>query len=159
MISHSTQHQILNQLSIGLDICEHPYQKLALDLGVNEKELLSFINDMVEQNVIKRMGMVVNHHRVGYRANAMVVWDIPDDKVDQIGELFAKQKKITLCYQRPRQLPDWPYNLFIMIHGKCRTEVKEYLESLTASHCLDKYRKDILFSSQKYKQTGAKYIA
>ena len=101
--------------------------------------------------------MVVNHHNIGYTANAMVVWDVPNNKVDSIGELLGNQNKVTLCYQRPRRLPGWTYNLFTMIHGKNKQQVLEQIDEIVSSNQLQSLPKDILFSCKKFKQTGAMY--
>ena len=157
MIDTYIQQQIINRLSKGLPICEHPYLELAQDFGVEESELIAFLQDALEDGTIKRMGFIVNHHKIGFKSNAMVVWDIPDNEVDKVGELLGNQTKITLCYQRPRRLPDWPYNLFTMIHGKHRPEVIDYLQKVVDENDLNMYPRDVLFSTKKFKQTGAKY--
>lgn len=157
MIEHTLQQQILDRLSKGLPVCEHPYAEIADDYDIEETDLLAFIRDSLEQGIIKRLGMVVNHHKVGFIANAMVVWDVPDNEVDKIGELLGKQDKVTLCYQRPRRLPEWPYNLFTMIHGKQRSQVLNEIQQIIQHNNLQTYPKDILFSCKKFKQTGARY--
>lgn len=157
MISTANQNYILKKLSQGLTICEHPYLELANELAIDENDVIAFINESLSQSKIKRVGFVVNHHKVGYSSNAMVVWDVPDNKVDEVGTLLGEQEKVTLCYQRPRRLPGWPYNLFTMVHGKDRAEVLAQIEQIVVNNRLEKYSRDILFSSKKFKQTGARY--
>lgn len=159
MISEDIQQQILDKLSKGLKICEAPYAELAEEVGVSEAELLEFIKQSVDAGVVKRLGMVVNHHKAGFVANAMVVWNISDDDVDRVGDLLGQQDEVTLCYQRPRRLPEWPYNLFTMIHGKSRAKVLDDIQNIAVRCDLEEYPKDILFSSKKFKQTGARYYA
>jgi len=156
-LSAEIQRQILSRLSKGLAISEFPYQALANELGILESDLLAFIRHSVEQGLVKRIGCVVNHHKVGYRANAMVVWNIPDEQVDTIGERLAREPKVTLCYQRPRRLPEWPYNLFTMIHGKHREQVLKSLQEIVNENELGLYPRDVLFSTRKFKQTGARF--
>ena len=157
MIDEYLQKQILSRLSSGLPICEHPYAELAMDYGVNEAELIEFLEESLANQRLKRIGAVVNHHKLGYSSNAMVVWNVPDKIVDEIGGLLGSQSKVTLCYQRPRKLPDWPYNLFTMIHGKCRQQVLDYLELIVTQNNLQHFHPKALFSTKQYKQTGARY--
>jgi DNA-binding Lrp family transcriptional regulator len=111
----------------------------------------------MEDGLIKRFGLVVKHHALGYRSNAMVVWDVPDHLVDQVGELLSRADAVTLCYQRPRKLPQWRYNLFTMIHGKSRSMVMEQLADLITTHQLDGIPRDVLFSYRLFKQCGGHY--
>jgi DNA-binding Lrp family transcriptional regulator len=108
---------------------------------------------------IRRMGVIVRHHELGYQANAMVVWDIPDGRVQEIGEMLGKQGVVTLCYQRPRRLPDWPYNLFCMIHGRDRAVVLSHVKvlvGLLSEQCgLTDVEYRVLFSRRRFKQRGA----
>nr|WP_305800389.1 hypothetical protein [Thiolapillus sp.] len=104
------------------------------------------------------MGIVVRHHELGYTANAMVVWDVPDDQTRRVGKALGRHACVTLCYQRPRRLPEWPYNLFCMIHGKDRERVLNYLDSLVESEALQDIPHEVLFSGERFKQRGARYL-
>ena len=94
---------------------------------------------------------------MGYRANAMVVWNLPDEQVDSVGEQLGKESCITLCYQRPRVLPRWPYNLFCMIHGTDRQQVLDCIERIRQTNNLKQIPHQILFSGKRFKQRGALY--
>lgn len=157
MILEADKKIILDKLSQGLPICEHPYLALSNELGIKEDDLLDFINDSLESGSIKRMGCVLNHHKLGYTANAMVVWNVPDERVNELGETLGEQSKVTLCYQRPRVEKQWPFNLFTMIHGKNRKDVLNYLDSMVEKNKLTNIQKAVLFSTKKFKQTGARY--
>ena len=157
MIDDILEKKIVNLLSKGLPISEHPYADLAAKLAIEEASLLEFVQRSIDNGLLRRMGMVINHHKIGYQANAMVVWDVPDEEVDQIGELLGRQEKVTLSYRRPRVLPDWPYNLFTMVHGKHRPQVLTEIQKIIQQNNLQDYPKDILFSYKKFKQTGARF--
>lgn len=101
-----------------LPLSSRPYAELGKQLDMPEETVIQRIRAMQEDGVIKRMGIVVRHHELGYTANAMVVWDVPDDQTRRVGKALGRHACVTLCYQRPRRLPEWPYNLFCMIHGK-----------------------------------------
>lgn len=151
------QRKILKYLSNGLSICAEPYKELAELCGISESKLFSFIQELVDSNVISRFGMVVDPESVGYVENAIVVWDIPDDAVDQVGALLGLQEKISLCYRRQRQLPDWPYNLFTMIHGKTKHDVLTELNNIVKSNGIESYACDVLISTETFKHQGARY--
>jgi DNA-binding Lrp family transcriptional regulator len=150
-------YRLIAEIQGGLPICSHPYAEIGERIGLDEQEVIGRIEQMQENGIIKRMGIVVRHHELGYTANAMVVWDVPDEQLDEIGDKLGSQECITLCYQRPRRLPDWPYNLFCMIHGKQKTPVLEYIDSLVEQLNLGHIPHKVLFSGQRFKQRGAKY--
>ncbi|MDA0190134.1 MAG: AsnC family protein [Proteobacteria bacterium] len=130
---------------------------LASRVGCEESEVLERIRHWCEEGVIKRFGVVVRHHELGYTANAMLVQDIPEERIEAVGEALAREPGVTLCYQRPRVLPEWPYNLFCMIHGQARAEVEAHIAALRARLDLAGCTHDVLFSLTRFKQTGARY--
>ena len=141
----------------GLPLTATPYKTLALQLDLPEALVMAQIREWTDEGYIKRLGLVVRHHAVGYRANAMVVWDVDDSEVDRIGELLRQAEGVTLCYRRRRQPPHWPYNLYCMIHGKCRDRVLQQLDRITGQYSLQHIPRTILFSNQQFKQTGGHY--
>ncbi len=157
MMDINQQRKILKHLSSGLPICEDPYKELAELCGVSEETLIGFIHELVDSNVISRFGMVIDPESVGYGENAIVVWDIPDDEVDQVGALLGLQEKISLCYRRQRQLPDWPYNLFTMIHGKTKHDVLTELNKIVKTNGIENYACDVLISTETFKHQGARH--
>jgi DNA-binding Lrp family transcriptional regulator len=102
------------------------------------------------------MGVIVRHRSLGYDANAMVVWDVPDDCVSDAGRRMSAFEFVTLCYRRPRR-PHWPYNLFCMIHGKERETVLAQTELLAQGCGLGDVPREVLFSRRCFKQRGACY--
>ena len=119
--------------------------------------MIARLGQLIGSGVIKRLGVVVRHHELGYRANAMVVWDVPDSEVDQLGYLLGRQDCVTLCYQRPRHMPHWPYNLFCMVHGRDRDEVLACVARMSEGLGLDDIHRTVLFSGRRFKQRGARY--
>lgn len=142
----------------GLPLVSYPYAAVADAAGVAEDAVLERLCGMIEADVIKRFGVVVRHHELGFRANAMVVWDIPDEQVAQFGKCVGEAEGVTLCYRRPRRLPEWRYNMFCMIHGRDRDKVCELIEKLRCDCGLQTYDYDILFSKRRFKQQGAQYV-
>ncbi len=95
------------------------------------------------------MGLIVRHHRVGYRANAMVVWDVPDEQIDSVAQRIITHDFVTLCYCRARRAPDWQFNLYCMIHGRERVVVETQINDLKKSAGLESYPSKTLFSRRR----------
>lgn len=141
----------------GLPLVPRPYAWLGEQAGCSEPEVIERLTRFREQGLFKRFGVVVRHHELGYRANAMVVWDVPDNQVAEIGRALAGVPWVNLCYRRPRRLPDWPYNLYCMIHGRDRSAVLRRVELLIRNHDLGDIDHRVLFSLRRFKQCGARY--
>ena len=135
-----------------------PYARIAEQVHSTEAAVIANIRDLAEAGIIKRFGVVVRHRALGFKANAMVVWDIADEAVDAIGDRMAADAAVTLCYRRPRRPPAWPYNLFCMIHGRDRDTVIERVDSLAISLGLSNVTREVLFSLRQFKQRGARYV-
>ncbi len=156
MIDH-LDRQLLASIQHGLPLISKPYAAVAEQLGLSETEVLIRLNNLSTTSLIKRFGVIVKHRRLGYQANAMVVWNIPDAQVDDIGQQMSAAACVNLCYRRPRQGELWPYNLYCMIHGKSREIVLQQLDSLIESCQLQAFSYEILFSKRCFKQCGAHY--
>lgn len=151
--------RLRQHLEKGLPITARPYRDLAEQCGLTEQQVMDAVREWQITGLIKRTGLVVRHRTLGYNANAMVVWDVPDDQVSSLGKRLACAPFVTLCYQRPRRLPDWPYNLFCMIHGTSRERVLQQLDGLVADHGLADTRRAVLFSPKAYLQRGGRYVS
>ncbi|MGB5177930.1 MAG: AsnC family protein [Gammaproteobacteria bacterium] len=158
MVLNEQDRELIAVIQEGLPLVAKPYAAIAARLGLTEMQVIARLAELQAAGLIKRMGVVVRHRALGYRANAMVVWDIPDADVERIGALLADETCVTLCYQRPRRLPAWPYNLFCMIHGRERDSVLRRLEQIIAFHGLEKIPHTVLFSGRSFKQRGAHYV-
>lgn len=150
---------LIGAIQHGLPLVPRPFAEIGAGIGLAEHEVIAGLANLVEQGVIKRMGVVVRHHELGYRANAMVVWDIPDDQVSALGRRIGSFDCVTLCYRRPRRLPTWRYNLFTMIHGRQRDEVLSLVAQLKQQSGLEHVAHEVLFSCRRFKQCGARYAA
>jgi DNA-binding Lrp family transcriptional regulator len=151
------QKKLIEVMQDGLPVCPRPYAVLAKQMACTEKDVISAINNLKEISLFRRFGVIVKHRRLGYDANAMVVWDIADELVEEVGEKLAAESAVTLCYQRPRNLPHWPYNLFTMLHGKERAVVISKIDGIRQRLGIDS-NYDVLFSTKCFKQRGAQYF-
>ncbi|RTR04528.1 Lrp/AsnC family transcriptional regulator [Halomonas nitroreducens] len=147
------------RLEWGLPLSPRPWQVLAEQCGLTEGEVLACVHRWQATGLIKRQGLVVRHRPLGIGANAMVVWDVPDARVAEVGRRLAREVAVTLCYRRPRCLPDWPYNLFCMLHGIRRERVLAQLAAIVERQGLADLEHRVLFSEQAYRQCGGRYAA
>ena len=138
----------------GLPLVPRPYDAVGDRLGVSGQQVRERLVQMLESGLIRRIGAVPNHYRLGFTANGMSVWDVDDALVDQLGERIGQLPGVSHCYRRPRRLPTWPYNLFAMLHGRTRAEVEQQavqLRELLGTACRGH---DILYSTAILKKTG-----
>lgn len=149
--------QVLAVLQDGLPIVPRPFAHLALKAQVRETAVFELIEQALSAGVLRRFGVVVRHRELGYNANAMCVWDVPEEAVGEHGRRLARQDGVTLCYRRRRALPDWPYNLYCMIHGRSRETVLRRIGEIDRECALAGYPRSILFSTRRFKQCGARY--
>ena len=154
MTLDATDRRIVEALQGGLPLVSAPYAKVASDLAIPEGELTKRLQAMKDSGVIRRIAAAPNHYKLGMTANGMTVWDVADDQITELGALIGALPFVTHCYERPRSLPEWPYNLFAMVHGSSREEVEEKRarikdilgDALRAS--------DVLVSTRILKKTG-----
>lgn len=149
-----TDRRIVQATQAGLPLTPRPYHAVAEQLGVPADEVMQRMQRMLDLGIIRRIGAVPNHYALGYRANGMTVWDVADDRIDELGERVGQLDFVTHCYQRPRHLPDWPYNLFAMVHGKTREEVEAKARLIADILGAASRGHDILYSSRILKKTG-----
>ncbi len=138
----------------GLPLLERPYEAVGALLGVSGELVRERLAAMLDSGLIRRIGAVPNHYKLGYSANGMSVWDVADERVDALGERLATVRGVSHCYRRPRALPRWPYNLFVMLHGRSRDEVEvqaREVQALLGDACRGH---EILYSTAMLKKTG-----
>lgn len=138
----------------GLPLVPQPYHALAEQLDMTVVEVQSRLQGMLDGGVIRRIGAVPNHYALGYRHNGMTVWDVDDMRVDELGEQVGALACVTHCYRRPRHLPDWPYNLFAMVHGHDRAEAEAGIVQIAALLGDACRAHEVLYSSRILKKTG-----
>ena len=149
-----TERALAAALGRGLPITEEPYKAVADMLGLQEEEVTTGLSAMLDSGAIRRIAAVPNHYRVGVTANGMSVWDVADDRIEALGPEVGALPFVTHCYRRPRHLPDWPYNLFAMVHGGSRDEVERKVETIAALLGEAAQAHDILYSTRILKKTG-----
>lgn len=146
--------QIIQATQAGLPLVSEPYRAVAEQLGVTAEEVMRRMADMREAGIIRRIAAVPNHYKLGYRYNGMTVWDVDDLHVDSLGQRVAELPFVSHCYQRPRHLPDWPYNLFAMVHGKTEQDAEKQIAVIADLLGGDCRRHAVLYSTRILKKTG-----
>jgi DNA-binding Lrp family transcriptional regulator len=146
--------QIILATQSGLPLEPQPYHAVARQVGVPPEEVMARMRRMLATGMIRRIGAVPNHYALGYKANGMTVWDVPDDKVDELGVRVGALDFVSHCYQRPRHLPEWPYNFFAMVHGHDKLEVEAQVHQIAELLGDADRGHDILYSTRILKKTG-----
>ena len=150
-------HQIVLATQAGLPLDPQPYHRIAEQLGVEASLIQSRMQQMLDDKRIRRIAAVPNHYKLGYVANGMSVWNVPDQQIDQLGEQLGALDDVSHCYRRPRYLPEWPYNLFAMVHGADRDEVREKVNNIALLLGDADQGHKILFSTKILKKTGMRF--
>jgi DNA-binding Lrp family transcriptional regulator len=146
--------RVVRATQAGLPLSARPYRQVAERIGIPEPALIARLAAMLADGRIRRIGAVPNHYALGYRANAMTVWDVADEAVDELGRAVGALAFVSHCYRRSRRLPEWPYNLFAMVHGRTRADTTGQIEAIRA--LLGRYLRgaDVLYSTRILKKTG-----
>ncbi|MBP9219064.1 MAG: AsnC family transcriptional regulator [Sterolibacterium sp.] len=150
----ATDRALIKATQAGLPLVPRPYDELAGPLGISGHEVQSRLQHLLDSGVIRRIGAVPNHYAIGYTANGMSVWDVDDARVDALGMKVGQLDFVTHCYRRPRHLPHWPYNLFAMVHGHDRDEVRTQVAQIKALLDAACRAHDVLYSTRILKKTG-----
>ncbi len=138
----------------GLPLTSRPYLLLAEQLNITEDEVISRMQRMQDAGVIRRIAVVPDHYKLGYTLNGMTVWDVPDDMIKTLGQKLGSLEFVSHCYHRPRHLPDWPHNLFAMVHGRTQQEVDDHIQTIIELLGEHNNGHDVLFSKRILKKTG-----
>jgi len=150
--------RLIQATQAGLPLVERPYHDLASELGISAEDVIRRLHRMMETGIIRRIGVVPNHYTLGYRANGMSVWDVPDEDVSRIGRRVGALDFVSHAYHRPRHPPMWPYNLFAMVHGRSRAEVEDKVAVIAELIGPADHGHTVLYSTRILKKTGLRIV-
>ena len=153
-VMDKTDRRIVEETQSGLPLTPQPWHDIARRLGLDVVDVMARVEAMQSGGVIRRIGAVPNHYKLGYRGNGMSVWDIDDADIREVGQMVGALDCVSHCYHRPRQGEDWPYNLFAMVHGHDRAEVAAKVTDIAAQLGGKQRGHKILFSTRILKKTG-----
>jgi siroheme decarboxylase len=154
-IATEEEKNYIRELQKDLDIIERPFLKSAQKLGITEEQLLEKVKQYEEIGVMRRFAAILRHREVGFTANGMIVWKVPDERIEEVGEKLGSFPQISHCYQRP-VYPDWPYSVFSMVHCKSIADAEEMAKQIQKQVDVNDYK--ILFSSREFKKTRVEYF-
>lgn len=146
--------EIILATQAGLPLVPRPYHAIAARIGIAPGQVIERLARMQARGIVRRIGAVPNHYVLGYRANGMSVWDVPDERIGEIGTRVGALEFVSHCYHRPRHLPEWPYNLFAMVHGRDRAEVETKVAEIARLLGDADRGHAVLYSTRILKKTG-----
>ncbi|NPA51333.1 MAG: Lrp/AsnC family transcriptional regulator [Aquificae bacterium] len=149
------EKHIIKETQFDLPLKENPFEDLAKNLNISEQRLIDKLQQLKEEGFMRRFAGILNHRKAGFKANGMVVWEVPEEKVEQIGKILASYKAVTHCYLRTTN-QYWKYNLFSMVHGKTKEEVYTVVDDMVKETGISNYH--ILFSTKEFKKVRLKYF-
>ena len=150
-----TDKKIIRALQSDFPICSEPYKVIAEDIGISQEELLQRLEDMKKEGFLRKMGAVLRHVEVGFKANALVVWVVPPERMDEVAAKMCAHSEVTHCYDR-NTAPDWPYNFYTMIHMDSKESCIEFARELSEETGIDQY--ELQFTEREWKKTSMQYF-
>jgi len=145
--------QLIRAMQEGIELVPQPYRSLGEELKISEDEVIERIKVLVDRGLIRRFAATIGHRALGIVANAMIVWNVPPENINQVGRVMASFDEVTHCYERPLH-PDWPYNLYTMVHSHSKERCKDISKNISQRTGIKDYQ--IIFSEKEFKKTGAK---
>lgn len=145
----------IRELQEDFELIPEPYAPMAERLGVSQEELFAWAKDFQAQGRLRRVSAVLHHREAGFAANAMGVWKVPEDRLEEVGQQFAAFRAVSHCYRRPTY-PDWPYNVFTMVHGRTPDDCQKAIDAMAAESGVDEYA--LLYSGKEYKKIRVRYF-
>ena len=149
------EKSIIRELTGDLPVTSQPFAPIARQLGISQRRLLNIVKRLKDEGYIRRFGATLRHRNSGFSANAMVVWKIPDEKINEVGQVMASFNEVTHCYHR-RPEGNWNYNLFTMIHGAGEEACHSLAEKISRATGIVDYK--LLFSQRELKKTTMRYF-
>lgn len=154
LMPDATDRAIVVATQGGLPLVARPYHAIGEQIGVSGDKVMARLARMLESGAIRRIGAVPNHYALGYSANGMSVWDVDDEHVGRLGRVIGELPFVTHCYERVRHPPQWPYNLFAMVHARTRDEVEDKVGYIAAILGDAARTHAVLYSTRILKKTG-----
>jgi siroheme decarboxylase len=150
------EKKVIASIQQDMPVEQRPYAHIAQRIGLSEDTLLVILRRLCQRGVIRRFGATLRHQRTGYLANAMAAWKVAEDRIDDVGRIMASFRQVSHCYRR-NPTPQWPYNLYTMIHADDETACREIARALAQAAAVDDYA--LLFSRRELKKTSMVYFA
>jgi DNA-binding Lrp family transcriptional regulator len=147
--------KVISLIQGDLPVDQRPFAVMAEQIGITEALFIERVQNLKKQGIIRRFGATLRHQEAGFSSNAMVAWLVPDHRIDEVGEILARFREVTHCYQRKPQ-NDWPYNLYTMVHGNNRKQCYQIAKQMSQSSGIDDY--ELLFSEKEFRKISMEYF-
>jgi len=154
-MENALERAIVRRLQEDLPFVPKPYKYMADELGIPEQELLDKLKEMQDKRVLRRIGCILHHRTAGFKANAMVVWKVPKDRILEVTDIMVSFSQVSHCYER-KTLSDWPYNVYTMIHAKTYEKCENIVLQIAKEANIYKY--ETLYSTKELKKSSMKYF-
>ena len=145
---------LLRELQEDIALEPAPFASMAARLGITEEQVLEGAVRFVAEGRCRRFAAVLHHRQAGFVANAMSVWKVPEERIDEVGGMMAGFAAVSHCYQRPTYL-DWPYNLFGMLHGRSKEECEASADAIARDTGISEHA--MLYSTKEYRKVRVRY--
>jgi siroheme decarboxylase len=152
-VMDETDIELLKLVQDGIPLTHSPFRRLAAELGITEQEVVDRLKNLQKTGKIRRFAASIGHRAIGITANAMCVWNVPDERIEGVGAIMAEFPEVTHCYERPRY-PDWPYNLFTMVHSYTPEDCEKVANRISDATGIKDYT--LIFSEREFKKTGVR---
>jgi DNA-binding Lrp family transcriptional regulator len=150
------EKKVIASVQGDIPICERPYRQLAEQIGISEEEFLDVLRTLDQRDLVRRFGATLRHQKSGYTANAMVAWQVDEERVEEVGQIMASFRAVSHCYRR-NPAPDWPYNLYTMVHAMDEASCHATAATMAAKANVSTY--SLLFSRREFKKTSMRYFS
>ena len=147
--------KVINLLQEDMPLDQRPFAVMSQRAGLSEEEFLDRVKALMKMGIIRRLGATLRHQEAGFSSNAMVAWLVPDERIEDVGEILARFREVSHCYQR-RPQRDWPYNVYTMVHGSDRDQCHKIAERMSRAAGIEDYI--LLFSEKEFKKTSMEYF-
>ena len=147
--------KVISLIQGDLPVDQRPFAVMAEQTGITEAQFIERVQDLKKRGIIRRFGATLRHQEAGFSSNAMVAWLVPEHRIDEVGEILARFREVTHCYQRKPQ-DNWPYNLYTMVHGNNRKQCYQIAKQMSLYTGIDKY--ELLFSEKEFRKTSMEYF-
>jgi len=148
-------HEIIKRAQYDIEFVEEPFKKIITELDIDYDTFFSILQELQDAGIMRRFASILNHRKAGFNANAMVVWDVDEERGEEIGEKAAAFSAVSHCYLRPKY-PNWPYNLFTMVHGKTTEETNGIIQEMASE--IESKSHMPLYSSREFKKVRIEYF-
>jgi DNA-binding Lrp family transcriptional regulator len=149
----AADEKLIRLLQDGISFEHAPFAACALELGISESDVISRLKSLIETQKIRRFGASIGHITLGFTANGMGVWDVPPERIEEVGQIMSSFEAVSHCYERPR-FEEWPYNMYTMIHGRSQEECEAAAKKISKAVGISNY--ELVFSEKELKKKGVR---